>query len=316
MMEIKRNSRAHTHRARAAMPLLLATLVLIQSSAQDQTFRVEVDLVTLNVAVTDQRGVPVSSLGKDNFQIWEDGVEQQIRHFSSDDVPFTIGMVLDRSGSMAMVIDDVYKAALHTLDASKAEDEAFVIVFNDRVDLVQDFTSDRKSLEHSLRKVKAGGQTALYDAVYTAINHIRKGKHRKKALLVITDGADNSSDTSYQELLQVAKQSEVLIHVIGFFGDAMRFGSTFEDSPAVDKLTRLAAVTGGRAYFPSTMEACKQACLDTARELRSQYTLGYYSTNKKRDGTWREIRVDVARLPPVPDGVVVRTREGYLAPSR
>jgi len=266
------------------------------------------------VAVADQRGVPIIGLGKENFRISEDGVEQQVRHFSNDDVPFTLGMVLDRSGSMSMVIDDVYKAALHTLEASRPEDESFVIVFNDKIDLVQDFTSDRKALQHALRKVAAGGQTALYDAVYTAINHIRKGKYRKKALLVVTDGADNSSETSYRELLQVAKESEVQIHVIGFFGDAMRFGSAFQDSPAVDKLSQLATVTGGRAYFPKTMEACRQACVDTANELRSQYTLGYYSTNEKKDGTWRKVRVDVVGLPPDRGGVVVQTRDGYYAP--
>jgi len=302
------------NRRHAVTLLVLIAIASTRSSPQDETLHVEVDLIDLYVAVADQRGVPIIGLGKENFRISEDGVEQQVRHFSNDDVPFTLGMVLDRSGSMSMVIDDVYKAALHTLEASRPEDESFVIVFNDKIDLVQDFTSDRKALQHALRKVAAGGQTALYDAVYTAINHIRKGKYRKKALLVVTDGADNSSETSYRELLQVAKESEVQIHVIGFFGDAMRFGSAFQDSPAVDKLSQLATVTGGRAYFPKTMEACRQACVDTANELRSQYTLGYYSTNEKKDGTWRKVRVDVVGLPPDRGGVVVQTRDGYYAP--
>ncbi len=303
-----------TQLERHAILLVLIALASTRLNPQDETLHIEVDLIDLYVAVTDQRGVPISGLTGDNFRVLEDGVEQQIRHFSNDDVPFTMGMVLDRSGSMTMVIDDVYKAASHTLEASRPEDESFVIVFNDRIDLVQDFTSDRKTLQHALRKVEAGGQTALYDAVYTAINHIRKGKYRKKALLVVTDGADNSSETSYRELLQVAKESEVLIHVIGFFGDAMRFGSALADSPAVDKLTRLSAVTGGRAYFPKTMEECRQACVDTANELRSQYTLGYYSTNKKKDGTWRQVRVEIVGLPPERGSAVVRTREGYIAP--
>lgn len=217
---------------------------------------------------------------------------------------------------MKMVIDDVYRAALHTLEASKPEDEAFVIVFNDRVQLIQEFTNDRRTLEHALRKVDAGGQTALYDAVYTAINHVRKGKHRKKALLVVTDGADNSSQVSYSELLNFAKQSEVIVHVIGFFGDTMRFGSLLEESPDADKLKRLAEVTGGRAYFPRTMQQCRQACLDTASDLRHQYSLGYYPSNRNKDGTWRKIRIEVIGVPPErANEMIVRTREGYYAPT-
>ena len=309
-MTLERRNRWH-----AAIVLVLIALTSTQSSPQDETLHIDVDLIDLYVAVNDQRGVPISGLGKENFRVWEDGAEQQVRHFTNDDVPFTLGMVLDRSGSMMMVIDDVYRAALHTFEATRPEDESFVIVFNDQIDLVQDFTSDRKTLQHALHKVEAGGQTALYDAVYTAINHIRKGKYRKKALLVVTDGADNSSETSFRDLLQVAKESEVLVHVIGVFSDTMRFGSTLADSPDVDKLTRLAAITGGRAYFPKSMEECRRACVDTANELRSQYTLGYYSTNKKKDGTWRQVRVDVVGLPPDRGTVVVRTREGYYAPD-
>ena len=304
--------------ARAILALLviapLAGLGL--SEAQEPKIRVEVDLVALYLTVTDNRGAPLPGLKKENFRVWEDEIEQKIEHFSTDDAPYTIGLVLDRSGSMAEVIDDVFQAAFHTFQASKPEDEAFVIVFNDRIQLVQDFTSDRKTLQRALRKVRAGGRTALYDAVHTALSHIRKGRHRKKALLVVTDGADNSSETTYRELLDFAKESSVVIYVVGFFGDMMRFGSLLPESPSAEKLTRLAEATGGRAYFPKTMEQCKQACLDTASELRHQYTLGYYPRNKEKDRTWRKIRVEAVGLPTNRAGDLrVRTKEGYYAPK-
>lgn len=286
------------------------------SDFQQPEIRVEVDLVSLYVTVTDSRGSALQGLSKENFRVWEDGAEQEIKHFSTDDAPYTIGLVLDRSGSMWEVIDDVFQAALHTLQASKPEDEAFVIVFNDRLELVQDFTSDREALERALHKVRAGGQTAIYDAVHTALTHIQKGPYRKKALLVVTDGEDNSSGTTFRDLLGFAQENSAIIYVVGFFGDAMRFGSLLAESPSVVELTRLAQVTGGKAYFPKSMKECKQACLDTASELRHQYSLGYYPTNRKKDGTWRKLRVEVTGLPPdQAQNLILRTRPGYYAPS-
>ena len=309
---------AHLSVAGAVFPLLVITQLAgsCLSQAQESKIRVEVDLVSLYATVTHKGGAALPGLKKENFRVWEDEVEQQISHFSTDDAPYTIGLVLDRSGSMAEVIDDVFQAAFHTLEASKPEDEAFVILFNHRIELIQDFTFDRKALKRALRKVRADGRTALYDAVHTALSHIQKGQHRKKALLVVTDGADNSSETTYRELLDFAQESSVIIYVVGFFGDPTRFGSLLGESPSVEKLSRLAEVTGGRAYFPKTMEQCKQACLDTASELRHQYSLGYYPTKKEKDGTWRKIRVEVAGLPgDRAEDLRVRAREGYNAPK-
>ncbi|HJT70840.1 MAG TPA: VWA domain-containing protein [Terriglobales bacterium] len=295
------------------LPLLRFSF-LSRVKAQEGPIRVDVNLVNLYVAVSDSAGKPVDGLRKENFRIWEDSVEQGISHFSSDDVPFTVGLILDRSGSMQDVIDDVYKAALHTVEASTVGDEAFVIVFNDRIELLQEFTSDHKTLQRAASKLRAGGQTALYDAVYTGLRHIQRGKNRKKALLVVTDGADNSSETQFRELLDAARQSEVILHVIGLFGQPMRFGKLFEDGPQVDKLSQLAAVTGGRADFPKNMEQCRQACINVARELHRQYSIGYYPTNAAKDGTWRSIRIELVGLPPSTGDGIARTREGYYVP--
>lgn len=304
----------------ARIGLVLPLLLIAPGSpsrapaAQKSGILVEVDLVNLYVTVTDKRSEAVQDLKNENFRVYEDEAVQEIKHFSTDDAPYTIGLVLDRSGSMTEVIDDVFQAAFHTLRASKPEDEALVIVFNDRIELVQDFTLDRKALQRVLRKVRAEGQTALYDAVYTAVTHIRKAQYQKRALLVVTDGEDNSSGTTYRELLDFAQENSAIIYVVGFFRDPMRFGSLLAESPSVEKLTRLAQVTGGRAYLPTTMDECKQACLRIASELRHQYSLGYYPTNREKDGTWRSVRVELVGLPSdrAPENSV-RTRAGYFA---
>ena len=281
------------------------------SARQQPSIRVEVDLVNLYVSVTDKRSRAIEGLTAADFRVYEDDVEQQIKHFSTDDAPYTIGLVLDRSGSMADMIGDVFQAAVHTVEASKPEDEAFVIVFNHQVKLVRDFTTNRRELNRAVQRERAGGGTALYEAVYTALNRIQKGQYRKKALLVVTDGEDNSSSTTFRELLNFAREQSVIIHVIGMMSDTMRFDPLQADRPSVEKLTRLADATGGRAYFSKTMAECREACRRTAAELRHQYSLGYYSSNLARDGKWRTVRVEV-RSQKDPD-VMVRTKEGYLA---
>ena len=177
---------AMTGARRRILLLSLSALILrlTQGDAQQQPFRVDVNLVNLYVAVTDSAGRPIEGLGKDNFRVWEDNAQQEIKFFSSEDVPFTIGLILDRSGSMAPVIDDVYQAALHTIEASKEGDEAFVILFDDRIELLQNFTSDQKTLRQAARKVSARGRTALYDAVYTGLRISRKQRTARKRCLL------------------------------------------------------------------------------------------------------------------------------------
>lgn len=304
-----RRSRAGIYRALAGFLTAVGVCRAYAQAVQQPTIRVDVGLVNLYITVTDQRGLLVTDLRKDNFRVWDDEVEQEIRHFSTDDAPYTVGLVLDRSGSMSEVIGDVYKAAIHTLEASKSEDEAFAMIFDDQLELVQDFTSDRNLLLRSLRKVRARGSTALYDAVYTALKHSQKGRYRKKALLVVTDGADNSSEITYRELLEFAGDNPVIIYVIGLFGNSMQFGSLLSDTPDVDKLSRLAEATGGKAYFPKAMEACKQACSDIANELRHQYSIGYYPPDVEETPKRRAIHVELTNLGAARAGnLVVRTR--------
>jgi Ca-activated chloride channel family protein len=288
-----------------------------ESSVNNPSLKVETDLVSFNVAVTDARNEPIRGLTRENFRVFEDGVEQSVQHFSDDDYPYTMGVVLDRSGSMALVIEDVYNAAFHTIRASKPDDEFFVIAFNEHPGLLQDFSSDRRLLQGSLKGVDAGGSTALYDAIYTGLKHLERGKHDKKALLVATDGADNSSTATLKDLLQFIREEQVTVYVVGFFGGMNPESSLFGDTFQVDALKKIAEVSGGKAYFPKSMKECDNACIAIANELRRQYSLGYYPINRKKDGSCREIRVEVSAPTSLGQAkLTARTREGYYAPAQ
>ena len=283
--------------------------------AQRPEFPAELEIVDVYATVTDEAGRFVPGLTISDFRVLEGGAEQKVIHFSSEDSPYTVGLVLDRSGSMAGMIREVFDAALHTMEASKADDQAFVMVFDNRVELVQDFTPDRKALERALGAVRAGGETALYDAILASLDHAAGGRHRKKALLVVTDGLDNRSATSFERLLSVASGSGVLVYVVGFFAQADAF--TRVEEAAKEELARLSQVTGGRAYFPTNMKDCKQACLDIANELRHQYHLGYSLPRTTKAGEWRTIRVET--VAPSQGRIdrrrrlTVRARTGYYA---
>jgi Ca-activated chloride channel family protein len=279
------------------------------------SIKVDVDLVMLHVTVIDRSGRPFMGLKAENFRLYDNGSEQAIHHFTTEDLPFTMGLVLDRSGSMSMVIDEVYQAAFHTIRASKPEDEFFIFTFNHELQRRQEFTTDRKILEKRLKGVAAEGRTALYDAVLAALNFIRGGRHDKKALLVVTDGADNSSESSFRELLERVRQENVTIYVVGFFGEESKYFFLRGEGELRTHLTQLAEVAGGRAYFPRTMEECDQVCIAIAHELRQQYGLGYYPLPKVRDGSWHSVQIQL-QLPPgiSSNGLTARTRAGYFAP--
>jgi len=285
------------------------------ASQQAPRLRAETDLVSFNATVTDARNQPVAGLQREHFRAFEDDVEQELRHFSDDDYPYSMGLVLDRSGSMDPVIDDVYNAAFHTVRASKPDDEFFVITFNERSDLLQEFTSDRKALGRRLKGVNARGSTALYDAIYAGLKHVERGRHDKRALLAVTDGADNASTLKFNDLLEFIRERHVTIYVVGFFEGMSSSSPLFADTFQVDSLKRISQATGGKAYFPRSMKECDEACIAIANELRKQYSLGYYPTNRVRDGRWRSLRVEV-NVPGLldRDKLSVRTREGYYAP--
>lgn len=321
-------SRRMLHARRPGQPLvrfvpvlLLAGVSLVnaqdaaKANSADTRITVDVRLVNLNVTVSDRRGQAYTALEAGNFRVYDNGIPQDIHHFSTDDVPFTMGLILDRSGSMLMMMKDVYQAAFHTITNSKAEDEFFIAAFNDEIQMQQDFSTDRLLLEQQLREIKAGGATALYDAILQGVDHIQQGHHDKKALLVVTDGDDNSSTHRFEEVLERARSESVALYIVGMFDKEGLFMEGASEKRLKKSLTLLADATGGKAYFPRNIKECEQACISIARELRQQYALGYYPSLQLRDGSWHKVEVQLKLDKDMGDlDLKARTRAGYYAP--
>lgn len=277
---------------------------------ESSAIRLETDLVSLTVSVTDRSGRAIMGLKMEDFKVYENGIEQPISFFGSEDVPASWGLVLDRSGSMMEMMRDVYQAAIHVIDEGTEQDEMFVVTFNDRVEVACDFTSERHKLENSILGLRANGETALYDAVAFALDHIRRGKHQKKVLVLITDGQDNSSQLKFRELIEMAEERDVLIYTVGMFESMDMRSLRMRGIDARSELEKLAEVTGAFAHFPTDIEKCRATMKAIALEVGHQYSLGYYPTNTGRDGKWRKIRVAVNQKTSE-SSYAARTRRGY-----
>lgn len=279
------------------------------------TLKLSTELVSLSVAVTDQKGKAVVGLKREDFKVYENGIEQPLSFFSTEEMPVCWGLVLDRSGSMMDMIGDVYRAAVHVVDEGTEEDETFIVTFNKKVELVTDFISDKHRLQNSILGLRASGETALWDAISFGLDHLKQARHRKKVLVVITDGEDNSSRTAFRDLVARAEEAGVLIYMIGMFesGGMRGFGMRGEGSQRAE-LAKLAEITGASAHFPTNVEECQEAMRTIASEVGHQYSLGYYPSDAKNDGKWRKLRAVVSQS----EGnvrYVARTRAGYYAPK-
>jgi Ca-activated chloride channel homolog len=280
--------------------------------AQDKNFTLSLDvqLVALNVTVLDRKGSFVPGLTKENFQVFENGEPQKIQLFYNEDVPLTIGLVVDSSGSMRDRRREVNSAALAFVEASKPEDEMFVVNFNEDVQLGlapdQPFSNNVAHLREALSRLVVRGQTSLYDALWMALEHLKKGQHDKKALVILSDGADNASTRSFRETLAAARRSQATIYSVGIYEP-----SSHDRDPK--SLKELARATGGEAVFPQSIDEVEAICRHFARTIRTQYTLGYSPSNPAKDGSYRALRV-MASAPNL-SKLSVRTREGYFAPK-
>lgn len=283
-----------------------------QTTARDQgspTFRASTNMVLLDVSVRDGKRRNVPNLRKDSFQIYDDDVEQEIASFSYEQRPVSWGLVLDRSGSMMGMMDEVYNAALHSVEAGTPEDETFILAFDDRLDMVSPFTTDRASLVTAIKEISPGGSTALYDAVLRGLQELKRGRHQKKVLIVVTDGEDNASRTRFEDLLERAKQSEAQIYTIGMFSEmSLDLLDSFEGG-VKRQLEAMSEITGGLAYFPKNVRQCDRACKDIADQVSRQYTIGYYPKRAEWNGQWRTIQVKTPRS----STYSVRARKGYYA---
>jgi Ca-activated chloride channel family protein len=317
----RRLSRAGNHgvaKAIAFPALLFLVLVVcagdrtpqIKQDRDSESFRISVDvaLVVLPATVIDRQGGFVSDLGEQNFEVYENGVPQRIRLFKNEDIPVTVGLVVDHSSTMGSKLAEVTAAARTFVRSSNQEDEMFVVNFNENVSLglprTTRFTNSTAELERAITAAPAGGQTALYDAIAKALEELQAGSRDKKVLIVVSDGGDNASARSLSQVMKLAEQSSAVIYTLGVFDE-----EDPDRNPAV--LKRLAQATGGEAFFPSQLSEVVAICGRIARDIRHQYTIGYVPSNLTRDGAYRAIRVRARANGH--DRLSVRTRAGYIA---
>lgn len=290
-----------------------------QTQETSPKIKVDVALVQLTATVVSRDGRTVPGLKKEDFAIYEDGVRQDIAFFENAvDLPVSVGIVFDTSGSMMDKIKEVQDAMLHFIETTNPEDEIFVLRFSAETFLVQDFTADRQRLRQAIGRLTAQGSTSLNDAIVESLRHIQGGRHKRKALLVITDGNDTSSKIDLEKAVNFAIRSEVPIYALGIgHGPSGSFGhgeSLFRDTVDTDALRSFSNLTGGKtflvrgAHFKGGVDQIDKACQEVSAELRMQYTLGYYPGNAKKDGRYRRIRVEVKG-----SKLKVRTRDGYFA---
>jgi VWFA-related protein len=295
-----------------SISLSAAALVPAQQDRDEGQFTiaVDVDLVVFNVTVTDGKGRQVSGLKANDFHILEENRPQDIKLFNADDVPASVGLIIDNSGSMRDKSADVAQAALTFAGASNPEDEMFVVKFNERVylGLPQSipFTNDLEQIRSALLRTAPTGLTALYDALAVGIEHLKTGTRDRKALVVLSDGGDNASGHRLDDVLELAQRSSATIYTIGIYDV-----SDMDRNPGV--LRKIAAMSGGRSYFPDSLDDLEQVWRDIAGGIRSQYTIGYLSSNPNRNGTFRKVKITAGRNGG--RGLRVITRDGYLAPA-
>src|SRR5205823_1636230 len=283
-----------------------------QAPQGESKIRVDVNLVVLHTTVLDDRGRFADGLKEENFRVLEDKDEQKLSVFKREDIPVSMGLVIDNSGSMRDKRQRVNAAALTLVEASNKQDEAFVVNFNDDfyLDLDKDFTSSIPELKEALERIDSRGSTALYDAIIGSVDHVKKGHKDKKVLLVVTDGEDNTSHNTLEKTIREIQKTDTVIYTIGLLSEESKKTA----KRAKRALEQIAQASGGLSYFPENVEDVHSICEQVAHDIRNQYTLAYYPTNTKRDGTFRAVQVEI--IPPRGRGkLVARTRYGYYAPG-
>jgi Ca-activated chloride channel homolog len=283
---------------------------------QGPSFRAGVELVSLNVTVTEGARY-LTDLTQDDFSVFEDGVKQDVTFFNATHLPIALALLLDTSASMDTKLPTAQEAAIGFAKRLRQQDLAEVIDFDSRVVVLQNFTNSAADLEAAIRRTSAGGSTSMYNAVYIALKDLKKvmarnvEEIRRQAIVVLSDGEDTSSLLPFEEVLDLAKRSETAIYTIGLReNDSTSSGSRlFREAEFV--LRQLSQETGGRAFFPNHLADLSGVYGQISDELSSQYTVGYTSKNPKRDGAWRRVVVQVAR-----PGVAARTKLGYFGPTR
>ncbi|MDX2150890.1 MAG: VWA domain-containing protein [Bryobacteraceae bacterium] len=296
---------------RSKTAALLAGALLLgapwQAASQDDqsTFRSDTRLVVLHASVLDNKGNLITTLRRDDFKVFENGVEQQVKVFRREDVPVSMAMVIDNSGSMRDKRRKVEAAALGLVKASNRDDEVLIVNFNDEAYEDVPFTNDIKKMEEGLTKIDSRGGTAMRDALELVIDHVKaKAKKDKKVIFVVTDGNDNTSAISLEKLVQKAHNSEVGIYAIGLLSEE----DGREAKKAKRALKAITEATGGVAYFPEVLDEVGPLALNVANDIRNQYIIAYSPSNQTLDGSFRQVKVTAGGKK-----YSVRTRSGYYA---
>jgi Ca-activated chloride channel family protein len=281
--------------------VVLASLIaftgsLVARQIPTQSLKVDVDLVLVNATVTDTEGRYAVGLEKQNFRIWEDKVEQQIEYFSTEDAPISVGLIFDASGSMHDTLPYARQAALAFLQTANVDDEYFLVEFNDRPRVTVDTTKDVGKLQGHIIFIPAKGSTALYDAVYMGMEKLKKATYPKRALITITDGGENHSRYTFSNLRDFVREQNVQIFSIGAEGG----------------INNLVEMTGGYAFHGDGLE---DICQKIAIELKSEYVIGYRSTNQAKDGRWRKVQLKVD-TPRGLSKLSVRAKTGYYSAAQ
>ena len=281
---------------------------------QGKSIHVDVELALVNVTVTDPHNRMVTGLESDNFRIFENDVEQEIQYFSSEDVPISIGVIFDLSGSMANKVGKSKEAALQFFKTANPQDEFLLVSFNERAELTSSFTSSVEDLQSSLLSLSAKGRTALLDAIYLGLSEMRSARNAKRALLIISDGGDNHSRYRENDIKRLAREADTQLYAIGIFDPFQYRSRTPEELNGPSLLSEVTELTGGRVFDVQNVNELPDIATKIGAELRNQYILGYRPSNKSHDARWRKVKVKL-RAPKGLPPLSVYAKTGYYAPS-
>jgi Ca-activated chloride channel family protein len=300
---------------KATLGLFWAASVLAQTAdVPSPNIRVQSSLVLVPVTVTDPANRYVLGLEKQNFRIFEDDREQKIAQFSGEDAALSVGLIFDTSGSMGSKLATARMALVEFLKTMNAPDETFLVEFSDRAELTLGFTDDTSQIEQKLTAVRSGGLTALFDAVHLALREMKKARNPRKALLIVSDGGDNSSVYTSKEIEELVREADVQIYTLGVFEPYAFLGMSKEEMSGPRTLSAISEQTGGRAYAASSSAELPDIAVRIGIELRNQYLLAYSPANATKSGSFRKVRVKVMQPEGLP-GLKARWRLGYYAPG-
>jgi Ca-activated chloride channel family protein len=279
-----------------------------------QTMHMDVDLALVNVTVTDPYNRLVTGLDTDNFRVFEDNIEQELVTFSSEDVPISIGVIFDFSGSMANKVSKAREAAIQFFKTANPQDEFFLVSFNERAELTSSFTNSIEDLQSRMMLTVPKGRTALLDAIYLGLSQMRGARNAKRALLILSDGGDNHSRYSENDIKRLVKEADTQLYAVGIFDPLGYRNRTPEELNGPSLLGEVTEMTGGRVFAVEKLEELPDIATKIGMELRNQYVIGYRPSNKTHDARWRKVKVKL-RAPKGLPPLSVYAKTGYYAPS-